>query len=158
MNNFQNFLVADLAGPEGFDIDRNRFALTDGVRDFNFQPIRQAGRHQVLGDETAVIGRTAVNLARVLGAEAAAADPSHAAVGIDDDLTAGRAAVAERSANDEGSAWINENLRILIDQVGVDYRIDDLIDDLGPDFFLGRFSDMLRGNDDGVSTFRVPSG
>ncbi len=41
MDDFQDLFVADLAGAKGFDIDRNRLALADGVGNFDFKPVSQ---------------------------------------------------------------------------------------------------------------------
>ena len=55
----------------------------------------------VLGDVAGHVARRAVDLRGVLARERAAAVTAAAAVGVDDDLAAGQAGVALRSADDE---------------------------------------------------------
>ena len=63
--------------------------------------IGEAGGDDILGEIARGIGGRAIDLGRVLAGEGAAAMRGRAAVGIDDDLAAGEAGVAIRSADDE---------------------------------------------------------
>ena len=73
----------------------------DRVGDLDLAAVGQAGRDDVLGHVAGRVGGRAVDLARVLARERAAAVAGHAAVGVDDDLAAGEARVADRAADDE---------------------------------------------------------
>ena len=73
----------------------------DRVRELHLAARRQLGGDDVLRDVARHVGGAAVDLARVLAAERAAAVAAVAAVGVDDDLPAGEAAVALRAALDE---------------------------------------------------------
>ena len=62
------------------------------------QRLAMPGGDDVLGDVAHRVRGRAVDLRRVLAAERAAAVAGHAAVGVDDDLAAGEAAVGVRAA------------------------------------------------------------
>ena len=72
---------------------------------------------------------------------------AHAAVGVDDDLTAGHAAVAIRAADDESARRIDVKFGIRVDHVGRNQFVDDRRLYQAPQF-LDRHVLMLRGNDD----------
>ena len=75
----------------------------DRVGDLHLGAVGQAGGDDVLGDPARGVGGRAVDLRRVLAGERAAAVAGHAAVGVDDDLAAGQARVADRAADDEAA-------------------------------------------------------
>src|SRR5690606_21853191 len=94
-----DLFVRDLAGAEGGDRDRGRLGHADGVGNLHFATVGQAGGNHVLGDVARGIGGRAVDLRRVLAGERTTAVAGPAAVGVDDDLAAGQAAVAHRAAD-----------------------------------------------------------
>ena len=63
--------------------------------------VGEAGGDDVLGEIARGIGGRAVDLGRVLAREGAAAMRGRAAIGVDDDLAAGEAAIAVGAADDE---------------------------------------------------------
>src|SRR5205085_2292662 len=67
----------------------------------------EAGRNNILGNIARHVGSRAIDLGRILAAEGAAAVASSTAVGIDNNLTAGQAAVAVRSAFKEAAGGID---------------------------------------------------
>jgi hypothetical protein len=83
----------------------------------------------------------AVDLGRVLAGEGAAAVAADAAVGVDDDLAPGQAAIALRSADSEAAGRIDVEDRPLVDQLLRDLGLDDRLDDVVADVVLGN----LRG-------------
>ena len=95
----------------------DRLGHADGVGQLHFAPLGQAGRDDVLGHVPRHVSRAAIDLRRVLAAERAAAVPAPAAVGIDDDLAAGQAAVAMRTADDELPGRIDVVLDVAADQL-----------------------------------------
>jgi len=62
----------------------------------------------------------------------------HAPIGVDNDLAPGKAAVADRTANDELPGGIDENFRLGRQPVAGQGRVDDLFHD--------RFMQGLGGN------------
>ena len=71
------------------------------------QRVGQAGRDDVLGDVARHVAGRAVDLRRILARERAAAVRRRAAVGVDDDLAAGDAGVAVRTADDEAAGRVD---------------------------------------------------
>src|SRR5690606_34049284 len=91
--------------------------------------VGQAGGDDVLGHVAAGVGGGAVHLGRVLAGEGAAAVTGHAAVGVDDDLAAGQAAVAHRAADDELAGRVDVVLGVLVQQFGRQGVLDDQLHD-----------------------------
>ncbi len=116
-------------GAFGIDVHAHRLGNADGVGQLHFAAIGQAGGDDVLGHVAGHVGGAAIDLGRVLAAERAAAVPAPAAVGVDDDLAAGQAAVAVRAADDELAGRVDVVLDLAVDQVGRQQRLDDLVDD-----------------------------
>ncbi len=102
--------AADLLGAEGLDHDRDRVRDADGVGDLHLGALGEAGGDDVLGDLAGGVGGGAVDLRRVLAGEGAAAVAGHAAVGVDDDLAAGEAGVADGAADDEAAGRVDEEV------------------------------------------------
>ena len=98
---FSSFPSVDLAGAVEIDIDRQRLRDADGVGELDRAAVGEAGGDDVLGEVARGIGGGAVDLGGVLAREGAAAMRRRAAIGVDDDLAAGEAGIAVRTADDE---------------------------------------------------------
>ena len=107
----------------------HRLGDADGVGQLHFAAVGQAGGDDVLGHVPGHVGGAAVDLGRILAAEGAAAVPAPAAVGVDDDLAAGQAAVAVRAADHEPAGRIDVVRDLAVDQLVGQQRLDDLLDD-----------------------------
>ena len=91
----------DAAGPVQVGVDRQRLGDADRVGELQGAALGQAGGDDVLGEIARGVGGRAVDLGRVLAREGAAAVRRRAAVGVDDDLAPGEAAIAVGSADVE---------------------------------------------------------
>src|SRR6478672_9764415 len=94
-------LLVDLAGAVRVDEHRHRVGDADRVGDLDRALVGDAGRDDVLGEIARGVSGRAVDLGRILAGEGAAAVRGIAAIGVDDDLAAGEAAVAVGTADDE---------------------------------------------------------
>ena len=151
---FGETILGDLAGAESMDHDRNRLGNADGVGHLHFATVAETGSNEILGDVTSHIGGGTVDLARVLAGEGTAAMAPHAAVGIDDDLAPGQAAIAHRAADDKTPGGVDEVAGLGIEEMGRDDLAHDLFDDPFLDALVGDFGGVLRGDDHGVDTGR----
>ena len=122
-----DLVVGDLAGAFGVDRHVHRPGDADRVGDLDLALPRQPGGDDVLGDVARRVGGRAVDLRRVLAGERAAAVRAGAAVGVDDDLAAGQAAVALRAADDEAAGRVDQVLGLLQPLLR-QHRLDDLLD------------------------------
>ena len=75
---------------------------------------------------------------------------SHAAVGVDDDLASGESGVAHGPADDEASRGIDVILRIFIEQVRGNDRLDDVLQNARAQFVIRDRFRMLRRDDNSV--------
>ena len=83
---------------------------------------------------------------------------AHAAVGVDDNLSACQAGVAHGSTNDEAACGVDVVLGVGIEQVGGDDGLDDVLHDFGAELLVGEGAvgvavgelGVLSGDDDGV--------
>ena len=117
---------------------------------------RRAGGHDVLGDVAAHVGGRAVDLARVLAREAAAAVAAAAAVGVDDDLAAGQAGVAVRPADHEAPGRVHVvGDPLLVQQLARDHRLDHVLDEVLADLLQRHVRVVLGRDDDRVDAHRL---
>ena len=72
----------------------------------------QTGGHNILGDVAGGVGAGAVDFAGVFAAEGAAADPGIAAIGIDDDFTAGQAGIGFGTGNVPQAGTVDNDIFI----------------------------------------------
>ena len=78
---------------------------------------------------------------------------SHAAIGVGDDLAAGKAAVARGPANDKSSRRVDEILCVLVEQFRRQHRENDLFQDRIAQRVDADLRAVLRGDDDGGNAF-----
>src|ERR1019366_7522061 len=90
----------------------------------------------------------------VLSAERPAAVTAHAAVRVDDDLAAGEAAVALRTADDEPARRVDVELGRLVDQLLRKRLLDDELDDRLAELLVLDLLVVLRRHDDRVDADR----
>src|SRR5262249_44418966 len=91
----------------GLDPDIERIGIADGIRELHLARAGRVGGAVVLGDGAGHVGGRAIALGGVLAAEGAAAMPAAAAVGVDDDLAPGQAAIAVRTAHEETAGRVH---------------------------------------------------
>ncbi len=97
----------------------------DGVADLQRAFLGEAGGDDVLGEVAADIGGRAIDLGRVLAAEGAPAMRSRAAVGIDNDLAPGQAAIAVRTTDHEAAGRVDIDFLLGRHPAGGQARLDD---------------------------------
>eukprot|EP01137_Pigoraptor_chileana_P029047 Opistho-2@13734 len=147
-------VVRDHAGALGVDGHIHRTGHADRVGDLDLALARQAGGDDVLGHVAGGVSGRAVDLGWVLAREGTAAVRAGAAVGVDDDLAAGQAAIALRAADDEAAGRIDQVLGVLQPFLG-QHRLDDLLDHRLDERGLhlaavAHFGAVLAGQHDGV--------
>src|SRR6185437_6165713 len=147
--------LVDGGGSEGIDQHADRFGHADGVGQLYFAALGKTRRDNVLGNIARHVGCRAIHLGRILAAKGAATVTAHAAVGIDDDLASGEATVAHRAADDKPTGRVDVVLRILVEQVCRQNGLNDVLQNVGAQFFVGNSLGVLRGNDHRVNAERL---
>ena len=134
---------------ERLDHDRDRLRDADGIGDLDLAAIGQVSGHHVLRNPTRGVRSGAVDLRAVLARERAAAVTAHAAVGVDDDLAPGEAAVAHRPADDEAPSRVDVDLGALgeLDPLVSEHGLDDLLGHVATQRGVVDVLGMLRGHD-----------
>ena len=134
--------------------------LADRVRHLHLDPLREARGDGVLRDPPHRVRGRAVDLRRVLARERAAAVAGEPAVGVDDDLPAGKARVAHRAADHEAPGRVDQqpvvrDVDAEPDQLRPHHLVADVRGEHAVEVDVGR---VLAGDDDRVQlTALVPS-
>jgi hypothetical protein len=125
--------------------DGDGLGQTDGVGQLDLAAPCQASGDQVLRDPARGIGGAAIDLGGVLAGEAAAPVPSHASVGIHDDLAARESRIAHRPSDHEAAGGVHVEDGVGVDENGRKGRPQDLIDHLLPQPIVGDVGLVLGG-------------
>ena len=135
---------------ERLDHDGDRLRDADSISNLNLATVGQVSSHHVLRNPTSGVSSGAVNLRAVLAGERAAAVTAHAAIGVDNNLAAGEAAVAHRSADDEATGRVDVDLGALgeLDPLVSEHGLDDLLGHVAAQRGVVDVLGMLRGHDD----------
>ncbi len=154
-DDLDDLLVINLTGSEGADIDRGRLCYTDCIGKLDLKSVCIARCHEVLRDIPRCVSCGTVNLRAVLAGECSAAVTTDTAIGIDDDLAAGETCIAVRSADDETSGRIDEDLGVVINHGRINNRVDNVLADILVDLLLRNLFVMLSRNDDRLKADRL---
>ena len=119
--------VGDPPRAEAVHRDGGRAGHANGVGHLDLAALGEARRHQILGDVARGVGGRAVDLARVLAREGAAAVAAHAAVGVHDDLAPRDPGVAERAADDEAPGRVDVVAGVPREPLGGQHGLHDLL-------------------------------
>ncbi len=149
-----NTVIIDGAGAKGIHHQTHGLGNADGVGHLHFAAFGQAGGNDVLGHIAAGIGRRAIHLGRVLAGEGAAAVAALAAVGVNDDLAPGQAAVAHGPADDKAPGGVDEVFGVLVQHFPGQDRGDDLLADGGHQVFIADIGAVLGGEHHGIDGHR----
>ncbi len=150
-----DLVVGDLAGAEGIHHQRHRARHADRVGHLHLALVGQAGGDDVLRHVAAGVGGRAVDLGRILARERAAAVVGCAAVGVDDDLAPGQAAVAVRTADHEAAGGVHQVAHVALHQLLGQHRLDDQLDHRLADLLLRHVRVVLGGHHHGVDRHRL---
>ena len=149
-----DLLLRNMVRAERFDHDRNGTRDTDSISDLNLAAISKASCDHVLRDPACCIGARTINLRAVLARERTATMATHAAIGVNDDLTAGKARIAHRTTDHEATGRVDEDLGAFIGKIEIsEYRRDDLLDDIFAQLLGIDILRVLGRNDDLVDTY-----
>ena len=154
VDNGEDFLVGLLAGAVSVDSERQWFGNADGVRDLDEDTSAEAGLDEGLGHPSCGVRTRPVNLCVVLAGEGTAAVGTPAAVGVDNNLSAGEASVTLRSANDESAGWVDVVDGLRSEVLGWDDNLDYLLHEGGVHFLVGDVWGVLGRDDDSVDVDR----
>src|SRR5690606_32179067 len=117
--------------------------------------VREAGGPDVLGNVARQIGGRTVNLGGVLAGEGTATVARVAAVGVDDDLASGQAAVTVGAADHEAAGGVDVELGLLVDPLGRKNLLDDLLQSAFADILVLDVCGVLGREHDGVDGVRL---
>ena len=106
-----------MAGAVGVHIDAHGLGNANGIGHLHEHLVGYAGSHRILCHVACGIGSAAVHLAGILAAEGATAVCSTAAIGVDDNLAAGQASVAMRTANHKLAGGVHVQLVLIVKPV-----------------------------------------
>ena len=144
--------ASDALGAVGLHHHRDGVRDADRVRHLDLAAVGQAGRHNVLGHVPRGVRGRAIDLGRVLARERSAAVAGGAAVGVDDDLATGQAAVAHGTADLELARGVHEEVveeLLLVVELRWQDRVRHVLPEVGLDEGLRVHARLvLRGDQD----------
>ena len=139
-------------GAVGVDVEREGLRDTNGVGKLDKGTAGEASLDERLGDPAAEIGSGTVDLGVVLSGESTTTVGTPATVGVDDDLTAGKTSVTLGTTDDEETRGLDVVDGLLVEVLGGDDLLDDLLLDLLAELLGGDVLAVLGRDDDGVDT------
>ena len=151
LDDLQELVFRDDRGVVSVDHDGQRVGQADGVGHLDFAALGQARGHHVFGHVAQHVGGGAVHLGGVFAGEGAAAVIAPAAVGVDDDLAAGDAAVAQGAAHHKAAGGVDQELGVH-QQIGRDGLLDHFLDDGLFQVLILDVGVMLGRDDHGMDT------
>lgn len=143
-------LLVVLGGAVSVDVDGERVGNTNGVGELDADTVAEVVGHEGLGDPAGGVGGGTVDLGAVLAGEGTASVGAPTSVGVDDDLSAGEAGVTVGSADDEAAGGVDVVDGLLIEVLGGDDGLDDVLHDVLVNLLVGDVGLVLGGDDDGV--------
>ena len=143
-------LLVILGGAVSVDVDGERVGNTNGVGELDADTVAEVVGHEGLGDPAGGVGGGTVDLGAVLAGEGTASVGAPTSVGVDDDLSAGEAGVTVGSADDEAAGGVDVVDGLLIEVLGGDDGLDDVLHDVLVNLLVGDVGLVLGGDDDGV--------
>ena len=143
-------LLVVLGGAVSVDVDGERVGNTNGVGELDADTVAEVVGHEGLGDPAGGVGGGTVDLGAVLAGEGTASVGAPTSVGVDDDLAAGEAGVTVGSADDEAAGGVDVVDGLLIEVLGGDDGLDDVLHDVLVNLLVGDVGLVLGGDDDGV--------
>ena len=123
---------------------------TDGVGDLDESALGEAGGNQGLGGPASGVGGGAIDLGIVLAGEGTTTVGAPAAISIDNDLATGQTGVAVGTADDETAGGVDVVDGVLIEVLGGDDGLDDVLHEVLLDLLVVNIGGMLSGDKDGV--------
>lgn len=139
-------------GAVGLDEDGQRLSNTNGVGELDEGTAGKASVDEGLGDPTSNVGSRAVDLGVVLTREGTTTVSTPTTVGVDDDLTAGETGVTLGTTDDEAAGGLEVVDGAVVQEVGRDDRLDDLLLQDLAELLSGDLVAVLGGDDNGVHT------
>ena len=154
-----NFFISNFTGAECANRYIDGLRHTDCVRNLNLAARSKTRGHDVLGHITAGISGRTVDLGRVLTREGAAAVRASTAISVNDNLSAGQAAVALGTADHKTAGWVNQEAGVLepfLRQNGFNDVLNHGFDEFGLHLIAVAHAGMvLRGQHNGVDSDRA---
>lgn len=141
-------------GAVGVDVEGEGLGDTNGVRELDEGTAGKASVDERLGDPAAEVGSRTVDLGVVLSGESTTTVSTPATVSVDDDLTASETGVTLGTTDDEQTRGLDVVDGLLVEVLGGDDTLDDLLEDLLAELLGGDVLGVLGRDDDGVDTER----
>ncbi len=137
------FFIRKYTSTECIDVYGHRCGNSDSISKLYLGTFCKSCCNNILCSPSCRIGSASVNLCGVLAAESSAAVMCSSAVGVNDYLSACKAAVANWSADNKSASRIYKDTNFVIEPLLRDYRFDYIFDKVIAELFLRYFLVML---------------
>jgi hypothetical protein len=154
VDDLEEISIGLLTSAVGVNENGQRLSDTDGVGNLNQAAAAETSSNEGLGDPTGSIGSRAINLGGILSGEGTTTVSSPTTIGVDDDLTASKTGITLGTTDNEAARGVQVVEGLLIEVLGGDDLVDDLLLKLLLDELVGDILRVLSGDNDGVNTER----
>jgi hypothetical protein len=145
---------AGKASAVGINEDGQRVGDTNGVGELNQDTVSKTSSDDGLSDPTSSVSSRTIDLGGILSGESSTTMGTPTTIGINDDLAASETSITVRTTNDETARRVQVENGLLVEVLSRNDRLDDVLQQLGSDLFLGDILGVLGGDDDGVHADR----
>lgn len=157
LDDFDELFGGLVRGAVGLNEKRKGLSYANGVGQLNEGATGQPGVNERLGDPARKVGSGAVNLGVVLAGESTSAVGSPPSIGINNDLAAGEAGITLGTTDDEETGWLDVVDGPVIQVLGRNNLLDDLLLYLLSELLGGDILAVLGRDDDGIYAERYNS-
>jgi len=154
LNDLAELIIRHDATAVGIDEHGEGLDYSDGIGDLHEGALGETIGNQGLGSPAGRVGGRSIDLGVVLSGEGTTTVSAPAAVGVDDDLAAGQAGVAVGAADDESAGGVDVVDGVVVEVLGGDHGLDDMLHEVGADLLVGHVGGVLSGDQDGMNALR----
>lgn len=145
---FEDFVVTEGTCAKSINVNADWKRVTDSVSELDLTLGGKTCCNDVFSDPAAHVGSATIHFGWVFARKGTTTVTTHAAIGVDNDLTTREAAIALWATNNEFASRVDQILGVFCEHVFRQHLFDDLLNAELLDFGVANVSAVLRGDND----------